>query len=132
MEDRAFVAVASSGDLRPESHEGVEFSHRWTPTGVVVESTFTGGHLLHLAIAGCVLNDVHREAEGLGISIEGVRVTAWGDFNRQTWQSTGVGYTVEVNAAASPDRIAELLDVVDRVAEIPKALRAEASVERTS
>jgi hypothetical protein len=29
-------------------------AHRWTPGGVTVEAGFTGGHLLHLAVAGCV------------------------------------------------------------------------------
>ena len=130
MAEREFVAVASSGDLRSDPDSGVEFRHHWTPSGVVVQSEFTGGHLLHLSIAGCVLNDVHREAERLGIVVDGVRVAAWGDFDRQTWQSTGVGYTVEVSSAAAPEQVAELLDVVDQVAEIPKALRAEATVQR--
>lgn len=40
--------------------------------------------MLNLAIAGCVLNDVNREAERLGIPVEDVRVSAWGDSNRET------------------------------------------------
>jgi hypothetical protein len=131
MADRAFSVVASSGDLRPASHDGVEFGHHWTPEGVVVQSDFTGAHLLHLSVAGCVLNDVHREAERLGVTVDGVRVAAWGDFDRETWQSTGVGYSVEVSSPASPSEIGELLRIVDQVAEIPKALRSEATVERT-
>jgi uncharacterized OsmC-like protein len=54
----------------------VRFPHRWTPGGVTDEADFTGGHLLHLAAAGCVLNDVYREAATLGIELQGVRVTA--------------------------------------------------------
>ena len=96
-----------------------------------MESDFTGGHLLNLAIAGCVLNDTYREAAELGVGVDGVRVSAWGDFDRQTWQSTGVLYTVEVSSPASSDRIDQLLRVVDDVAEIPKAFRAEATVRRT-
>ena len=131
MSDKPFVAVASSGGFRPGNHIGVQFDHRWTDEGVVVESDFTGGHLLNLAVAGCVLNDVYREAERLGIPSEGVRVSAWGDFNRETWQSTGVSYTVEVQSSASRPEIDELLVIVDAVAEIPKSLRAEATVQRT-
>ena len=131
MSDTPFAVVASSGGLQPDSHIGVRFDHHWTADGVVVESDFTGGHLLSLAIAGCVLNDVHREAERLEIPIDGVRVAAWGDFNRETWQSTGISYTVEVSSPASSAQIDNLLRVVDEVAEIPKALRAEATVERT-
>ncbi len=84
---------------------------------MVVESDFTGGHLLNLAIAGCVLNDVHREADRLGIPVEGVRVSAWGGSDRETWQSTGGSHTVEVDSSAS--EIDELLEVVEDVAEIP-------------
>jgi hypothetical protein len=42
--------------------------HRWTADGVLVETEFTGAHLYHLAAAGCVLNDLFREAAGLGIA----------------------------------------------------------------
>ena len=31
------------------------------PGGVTAEADFTGGHLLHLAAAGCVLDDIYRE-----------------------------------------------------------------------
>ena len=74
MDDQRFPAVASAGSLR--SAAGRSFPHRWTPEGVVVEADFTGAHLLHLAAAGCVLNDVYREARGLGIRIRGVRVSS--------------------------------------------------------
>jgi uncharacterized OsmC-like protein len=130
MSDGPFSVVASSGDLRPSSHGGVEFGHHWTPEGVVAQSDFTGAHLLHLAVAGCVLNDVHREAERLGMTVDGVRVAAWGDFDRETWQSTGISYSVEVSSPASAAGIEELLRIVDDVAEIPRALRSQATVER--
>ncbi len=127
---RRFEAVVSSGDMRPESHDGVEFSHRWTAEGVVVESAFTGAHLLHRSGAGCVLNGVHREAENLGVAVDGVRISAWGDFDRETFQSTGVEYRVEINSNAARSDIDRLVQSVDDVAEIPKCLRAEAEVRR--
>jgi uncharacterized OsmC-like protein len=96
----------------------------------VVEGDFTGAHLLHLAIAGCVLNDVHREAERLGIDIDGVRVAAWGGFDTATWRSTGVEYRVELSSAAAQPELHRLLAVVDQVAEIPMALRQGAEVRR--
>lgn len=130
MSDSPFSVVTSSGDFRSPSDDGVHFAHHWTPDGVMVESDFTGAHLLHLAIAGCVLNDVHREARGLAVPLDGVRVTAWGDFDRDTWRSTGVEYRVEVHSSAEPDRIDELLRLVDEIAEIPKVLRAGATVRR--
>ncbi|REK24968.1 MAG: OsmC family peroxiredoxin [Actinobacteria bacterium] len=126
-----FQAVVSSGDLRPRSHEGVEFQHRWTDGGVVVECDFNGGDLLHLAIAGCVLNDVHREAERLGVRVDGVRVAATGDLDRETWRSQGISYQVEVSSSADDEDIERLLQVVDDVAEIPKAFRSGGPVQRT-
>ena len=59
-----------------------------------METSFTGAHLLHLAAAGCVLNDVFREAERLGVIVYGLRVTASGGFNTETWKSTGIGHSV--------------------------------------
>ena len=126
-----FEVVVSTGDMRPSNSKGVIFPHRWTPDGVVVESVFTGAHLLHLSIAGCVLNDLYREAADLDVDIDGARVTAWGDFDRETWQSTGVEYNIEISSESSKSDIERLLGVVDDVAEIPKALRAEAVVRRT-
>jgi uncharacterized OsmC-like protein len=108
----------------------VNFPHRWTPGGVTVEADFTGGHLLHLAAAGCVLNDIYREAAAMGIELMGVRVSAAGDFDTSTWRSTGISYRVEVSSAAACDEIARLLAVVDEVAEIPRAIRGGAIVER--
>ena len=94
-----------------------------------MEAAFKGGHLLHLAAAGCVLNDLYREAAPLDIHIRGVRVMASGDFDTSTWRSTGIRYAEEVDSPASADELAGLLAVVDGVAEIPKSIRAGASVE---
>jgi uncharacterized OsmC-like protein len=125
-----FDAVAGAGTLRSMAADVVRFAHRWTSEGVTVEAAFTGAHLLHLAAAGCVLNDVFREAERLGVIVHGVRVTASGGFNTETWESTGIGYVVDVDSPASAGELDALLEAVDSVAEIPKSIRAGATVER--
>jgi uncharacterized OsmC-like protein len=130
--DNRFEVVVSAGTMRSASGSGVNFPHRWTPEGVTVEADFTGGHLLHLAAAGCVLNDVYREAASLGIELMGVRVSAAGEFDAGTWKSTGISYSVEVSSAAAADELARLLAVVDEVAEIPRAIRAGAIVRRVT
>jgi len=129
MENR-FEVTVSAGTLRPASRPAVRFPHRWTPEGVMVEAEFTGGHLLHLAAAGCVLNDVYREATALGIEVKGVRVSAAGGFDTGTWTSTGITYSVDVSSDAPAGELARLLEVVDEVAEIPRAIRAGATVTR--
>jgi uncharacterized OsmC-like protein len=95
-----------------------------------VKAAFTGAHLLHLAAAGCVLNDVYREAERIGMDIRGVRVTAFGGFDTDTWESTGISYVVDIDSPASGDEQHALLEAVDSVAEIPKSIRAGTSVQR--
>ena len=127
-----FEVVVGAGAMKSASSSAVNFPHRWTPEGVTVEADFTGGHLLHLAAAGCVLNDVYREAAALGIDLMGVRVSASGDFDTSTWKLTGISYRVEVSSAVTPGEIARLLAVVDEVAEIPRAIRAGAVVGRVA
>src|SRR3954447_9714973 len=124
MADAGYDVVVSAGSLRPgTAAAGVVMPHRWTADGVVVEADFTGAHLYHLSAAGCVLNDLYREAEHLGITILGARVHARGGFD-PTWSSTGIAYDVEIDSPAGVEQIEHLLDVVDEVAEIPKALRS--------
>jgi anti-sigma factor RsiW len=125
-----FDAVVGASTLRSMAGDVVRFAHRWTSAGVTVETSFTGAHLLHLAVAGCVLNDVFREAERLGVIVHGVRVTASGGFDTETWESTGIGYVVDVDSPASAGELDALLFTVDSVAEIPKSIRAGAPVER--
>lgn len=125
---REFEVVVSSGSLRPA--DGVRMSHRWTSGGVIVQTEFTGAHLYHLAAAGCVLNDVYRESDRLGLTIDGVRVCAFGSFDTSTWASTGVVYEVEVASESSDADIDRLLTVVDEVAEIPRTLRSGTTVIR--
>jgi uncharacterized OsmC-like protein len=87
-----FNVVDGAGTLRSAGADAVQFPHRWTPDGVTVDMVFSGAHLLHLAAGGCVLNDVYREAERQEVAIEGVRVTASGGYDTETWKSTGIGY----------------------------------------
>lgn len=124
-----FGIVVGAGTLRSSS-AATSFAHRWTDEGVTVDATFTGGHLLHLAVAGCVLNDVYREAATAGVALSGVRVGADGALDPDTWHSTGIEYWVELDSDADPAELDALLRRVDDVAEIPKAVRAGATVTR--
>jgi uncharacterized OsmC-like protein len=119
-----FQVVAGAGSLRSSEPSAVHFPHRWTNDGVTVEADFTGAHLLHLAAAACVLNDFYREASTLGVDLDGVRVTARGGFDTDTWRSTGIAYAVELASSAPAEQLAKLRAIVDEVAEIPRALRA--------
>ena len=84
---------------------------------------FNGGELLYLAIAGCVSNDLFREARVAGIVIDRVPVAVRGDFTGDPAVSTEVEYDVEVEGDASEERLRELVGRVDEIAEIPNSLR---------
>ena len=89
---------------------------------------FNGGQLLYLAIAGCVSNDLFREARADGIALERVRVVVDGDFQGDPPVSTEVTYDVEVAGDASTEELQRLVDKVDGIAEIPNSLREATAV----
>ena len=72
--DNRFEVTVGAGTMMSPSSSAVRFPHQWTDGGVTIEADFTGGHVLNLAVAGCVLNDVYREAAALGIEVKG---SAW-------------------------------------------------------
>ena len=125
----SFMVRASAGSLLLE--DGVRVPHAWTPEGVRADTAGSGAHFFHLAIALCILNDTYREAQGLGIPVNGVEVTADGGFDEH-WVSTGVTYRIRIDSPADPAVLAELRNVVDDVAEVPKTVRAGAAVRRVS
>jgi len=89
---------------------------------------FNGGQLLYLAIAGCVSNDLFREARADGIALDRVRVVVDGDFQGDPPVSTDVTYAVEVAGDASTEALERLVAKVDAIAEIPNSLRAATAV----
>jgi putative redox protein len=84
---------------------------------------FNGGQLLYLAVAGCVSNDLFREARAEGIRLERVVVRVHGDFEGDPPVSTPIVVDVEVEGDAPDARLAELVARVDEIAEIPNSLR---------
>lgn len=89
---------------------------------------FNGGELLHLAVAGCISNDLFREARAAGITLRRVRVTARGDFGGSPAVSQGIEYEVEIEGDADRARLEQLVAHVDATAEIPNSLRRGTAV----
>ncbi len=89
---------------------------------------FNGGQLLYLAVAGCVSNDLFREAKVIGIDLDRVRVLVRGDFGGDPAVSTQIAYEVEIVGNASTERLRALVAHVDRIAEIPNSLRGGTAV----
>ena len=88
-----------------------------------------GAQVLHLSVALCVLNDTYREAERLGVMLEGVAVQADGSFDAE-WRSNGIEYRVTLDSTAPAEALALLRASVDEIAEIPRAIRAGSPVRR--
>ncbi len=84
---------------------------------------FNGGQLLYLAVAGCISNDLFREARTAGIELGSVRVKVGGDFVGEPAVSDEILYEVEVEGDAPEERLRALVDEVDEIAEIPNSLR---------
>ena len=119
-----YPVTASAGSLRADAAAGWTVPHQWTADGVVVEGEGNGAAVLHLSVALCVLNDLFREGEALGVPISGVRVGVDGAFDTESWVSRGIVYAVEVDSSASAQEVTRVLARVDEVAEIPRVLRA--------
>ena len=84
---------------------------------------FNGGQLLNMAVAGCISNDIFREAAKRGISVRRVAVRVTSDYGGIPAVSTPIEYRVGVEADAPDEAIADLIAHVDRIAEIPNSLR---------
>ena len=93
---------------------------------------FNGGQLLYLAIAACWSNDLYREAATLGIELDGVEVSVDGDFPARSEGSTPIAMEVTIRSAAPEARLRELVAEVERVAEIPRAIRESPPITVTA
>src|SRR5215471_13920994 len=56
----------------------VVVQHHLTDRAQITVDTLSGGHLLHLAVAGCLFNDILRAAGQRGIPITDLRISADG------------------------------------------------------
>jgi putative redox protein len=89
---------------------------------------FSGGELLHLAVAACISNDLFREADGRGIELDRVKILVDGDFGGEPTVSQGITYEVELTGQATDTELHSLVEYVDSIAEIPNSLRLGTNV----
>ncbi len=86
-------------------------------------SAVNGGEFLFLALAACYCNDMYREAEKRGITVEQVEVEVEGEFGAEGEPARNVTYRVRVFADAPEEQVRELMHHTDKVAEIHNSLR---------
>jgi putative redox protein len=90
---------------------------------------FNGGQLLYAAVAACISNDLYREAASQAIHLSRVEVTVDGDFPARGASSTPISVDIELDGDAPEAKLRELLDLVDRIAEIPNSMRSTTPVD---
>jgi organic hydroperoxide reductase OsmC/OhrA len=94
-------------------------------------SAVNGGEFLMLALATCYCNDLYREAERLGIALDGVEVEASARFPGIGLAATDIRYRARIASPAPREAIDELLRRTDAVAEVHNTLRAGVPVVRS-
>jgi len=87
-------------------------------------SAINGGELLLLALATCYCNDLYREAQRLGIPLEGIDVSASAEFDGIGLAAKNIRYRASVTSSADSESIERLLRETDVVAEIHNTVRA--------
>jgi len=98
------------------------------PKGTGRGSSINGGELLFLSLATCYCNDIFREAESMGITVHTLEVNVNGDFGGRGEPAKNVSFDVKISADASEDRVNELLQLTDSVAEIQNTMRVNVPV----
>jgi putative redox protein len=120
------------------AHEGT-FSVGWTGQhSLVIDRSpgdggqgmgFNGGQLLLLALGACYANDFFREASKRDLEVVGIRVVVECDWEGDPMRAHNIQFSTRVEAEASEDEIMDLIQHVDRIAEVHNTLRAGVEVE---
>jgi uncharacterized OsmC-like protein len=105
------------------------FEHHLTERAQITIGTLSGGHLLHLAVAGCLFNDILREAGRRGITITELQIAADGDFAGDPLLSTGVRYGVTIAGEAPDAELRSLVADCQEASTVAGSLRRGTSVE---
>ena len=116
----------SSDGVAPD---GLVVAHHVAERAEIRAGMLSGGHLLHFAVAGCLFNDILREARARGIAVTDLRVSAEGDFTGEPMISTGITYAVELAADAPEPDLRKLVADCEAAAAIPNTLRVGTQIE---
>ncbi len=92
----------------------------------------SGGHMLHLALAQCVFNNILRIAQERRLSVSDVRVAADGGFNSEGTASTGINCTIELSGAEDEASLRDLAMAAFDDSSVMAILRRGGPVDLTS
>ena len=91
----------------------------------------SGGHMLHLALATCVFNNIHRIARDRGIHIQDASVAVDGGFSEDGTASTGIACRVMVAGEADSEGLAAVAREAFDDSSIAAILRRTTTVDLT-
>ena len=101
-----------------------------TPKTEGYGSSINGGELLVLSLATCFCNDLYREATKRNIKIDTLEIIVSGEFGGEGEPAKNITYKVQVQAKEHSDaQIYDLIEKVDKIAEIHNTLRKGINVE---
>ena len=119
--------LAVTGTAQPTNQIAVV--HHRTPEVEWSIDSGTGGHMLHLALAQCVFNNLLRMAGERGVTLDDVSVVADGEFNREGTASTGIECTIELSGSAEGAELTELAEAAFLDSTVAAVLRRGGPVE---
>jgi uncharacterized OsmC-like protein len=129
---QAQVRLAADGGEPAQGTRRVVIRHHRAPRVAWSVDVASGGHLLHLALAQCVFNNVLRIAQERGLTVSDLRVVADGDFNAEGTASTGIDCSIEVSGAAERSDLTSLAEAAFDDSSVVAILRRGGTVELTS
>ena len=121
MPHEAEIRTARGRKAVAEPHSILVAHHR-AGTAEVKMAQMSGGSLLHLALAGCVFNNVLRMAGDRGISVDEASVRVSGGFT-DDGASTGVECHVDVLGDAPTEQLRALAQAAFDDSTVAAALR---------
>jgi len=109
----------------------VVFKHHRAGTAEIKVEQLTGGRLLHLAVAGCIFNNVLRLARDRAIEVHDASVRVSGDFTSDG-DSTGIECSVDLVGDAAPAALTALAQAAFDDSTVVTVLRRGAEVRLTT
>ena len=127
---RVRLPADEAGPASPPSRVVVD--HHRAPRVEWSVDVATGGHMLHLALAQCVFNNVLRISRERGLTLDDLAVTADGGFNAEGTASTGIDCTIVLGGNADRSDLTGIAEAAFSGSTVGAVLRRGGPVELTS
>jgi uncharacterized OsmC-like protein len=122
-----------AGDVGPAAPTGrIVVEHHRAPRVEWNVEVASGGHMLHLALAQCVFNNVLRIAGERGLTLTAASVTADGGFNPEGTTSTGIECSIELTGSAPDGELRGIAEAAFADSTVAAVLRSGVTVELAS